>query len=193
MLAGALLAAIVMVSVPLRPLTPTLADNTQEQNKVVHEAPRRTLSKTKSFADEIVVGCDRRNDKNEVFFVYVFDKDIGVELWGREFNELKAAKIFPIYSVTGKVSQTGEKATSSKIAFGQKLPPDNERSWTVYFGDHGENSLAMAFTSFSSSDELNYYWKGKLNMQPGVKEDGCFIGFNPELMDYGLYQPLGPD
>ena len=84
-------------------------------------------------------------------------KSIQVELHGRHetINQIKAGKTFLIYSVTEKVSDTGNRATLSKLALDQQLPPDNERSWSVYFGDHGQNSLVMSLTSYNYG-ELTY-------------------------------------
>src|ERR1700735_2666888 len=115
-------------------------------------------------------------EHHEFVEVKLDDKNVFVRLRGRNetWNEIKAEKTFPIFSVTGKVSKTGNGATPTKIALGQKLPPDDEQSWTVYFGDHGENSLAMMLTSYKYGDgELTYNWKGQLNMQPSVK-NGCY-------------------
>jgi hypothetical protein len=126
----------------------------------------------------IIVTCDRGYDRHEVVKIKLDDKNVLVELHGRNetINDIMAKKTFSIYRVTGKVSKTGNDARSSTIALGQQLPPGNEQSWTVYFGDQGQNSLAMALTSYSSSfdKEIHYSWKGQLNMQPGVK-DVCYI------------------
>ena len=123
----------------------------------------------------IKVRCDRW-PKRELVDVKLDDKKVDVVLRGRNetYNEIKAERTFPIYSVRGKVSETGDGATPTKIALGQKLPPDNEQSWTVYFGDHGENSLIMSLTSYNYG-ELTYRWKGQLNMRPGVKDDHCAV------------------
>ncbi|MGY8677280.1 hypothetical protein Q2941_05610 [Bradyrhizobium sp. UFLA05-153] len=123
----------------------------------------------------IKVRCDRW-PKRELVDVKLDDKKVAVVFRGRNetYKEIWAEKTFPIYRVTGKISKTGDGATPTKIALGQKLPPDNEQSWTVYFGDHGEDSLTMSLTSHNYG-ELIYRWKGQLNMQPGVKEDHCSI------------------
>ena len=127
----------------------------------------------------IEVSCDRY-EHHEFVEVKLDDKNVFVRLRGRNetWNEIKAEEKLPHFQRDGESQQDRQWSDANQNRLGpKKLPPDDEQSWTVYFGDHGENSLAMMLTSYKYGDgELTYNWKGQLNMQPSVK-NGCYIDY----------------
>jgi hypothetical protein len=96
---------------------------------------------------------------------------VAVELHDRNElpNVVKASKTFPVTNVTGIPNVIGI-ATDSEVALGAKLPAENERSWTIRFGDNGENSLTMRFWHPHTE---SYGWTGHLTMVPRVEGD-CY-------------------
>jgi hypothetical protein len=106
-------------------------------------------------------------------------KNILVQMYGPYSFNHDMEKTFPVYSIKGKVSKTGTGATPTTISLGQKIPPYNERTWTVNFGNTGENVISMSlikidFYHSSASVEPSFYWKGNLEMQSGAKKY-CYI------------------
>jgi TPR repeat protein len=97
-------------------------------------------------------------------------QNVFVEMYASHSYHPEIERTFPIYNIKGKVSRTGEGATPTKIALGQEFPPSNERNWTIYFGDRGENSLTMSLVGLdrytAEYAEISYHWTGELKLQP---------------------------
>jgi hypothetical protein len=113
-------------------------------------------------------------------------QNVGVEFFLSHFDPPTKAATFPVYNTIGKVSLAGNAVTLPEIVLGEKLPPENERNWTVYFGDHGQNSLAMSLIRLSANDTENgndlgqivYVWRGKLKIEPAVEGTCSFFFYN---------------